>query len=231
MKIYILIFSIITTTCGAVKAQKVDFSIGGDFVSSYVWRGAYSAGASIQPAMGLKAYGFSLTAWGSTDIYGGGFKEFDLTAAYSIAGLSVSVTDYWWAGEGAYKYFMYDSRRTAHHFEGSVSYVLPLEKFPLGLSWNTMFAGEDYYTSDGKRAYSSYFAVSYPFQIKTVDLEGSVGLTPWEGLYASDFAVVSIGLKAGKSLKLTDKFSLPVFGQILTNPRSEDVFFVLGISI
>ncbi|MFR4024564.1 MAG: hypothetical protein ACLTZY_00925 [Alistipes indistinctus] len=32
-------------------------------MSSYIWRGFYNAGASIQPTLGMKAGGFALTAW------------------------------------------------------------------------------------------------------------------------------------------------------------------------
>ena len=212
----------------AVKAQEVEFTLGADLVSSYVWRGAYQSSAAVQPAMGLSVSGFSLSAWGSIPVMGEA-KEVDFTAAYEIAGFSLAISDYWWAGEGAYKYFMYESKRTAHLFEASIGYKLPLEKFPLSISWNTMFAGSDY-PEDGDRAYSSYAEVSFPFKIKTADLGLSLGLTPWKSLYADDFSVIHIGLKATKEMKITDSFSLPVSGEIIVNPRYEDIFFVLGVS-
>ena len=223
--IYILVAVL---TVSAVKAQKADFSLGTDIVSSYVWRGAYQTSAAVQPAMGLSISGFSLSAWGSIPVLGEA-KEVDFTAAYEVAGLSIAVTDYWWAGEGAYKYFMYESKRTEHFFEASLGYTLPVEKFPLSFSWNTMFAGGDY-LANGDRAYSSYAEVSLPFKVKDVDLGFSVGLTPWESIYAEDFSVIHVGLKASKELKITDSFSLPISGEIIANPRYEDIFFVFGVS-
>lgn len=218
----------------SLSAQSVDFSAGADLVSSYVWRGSYQTSASIQPAMGLQVGGFSLGAWGSVDIAGNGSKEVDFTAAYSLGGVSLAITDYWWEGEDKFQYFMYDSHRTGHHFEATLGYTLPIEKFPLSLSWNTMFAGADYNTwkEDGSsdRSYSTYIEASYPFAINNIGLSASLGLTPWEGMYASDFSVVNIGLKASKSIQITDSFSLPVFGQVITNPRTEDIFFVFGVS-
>ena len=219
----------IILTVSAVKAQGVDFSLGADFVSSYVWRGAYQTSAAIQPSMGLSVGGFSLSAWGSAPLQGTA-KEVDFIASYEVAGLSFAITDYWCTEEGAFKYFIYDKKKTAHVFEGTIEYTLPAEKFPLTLSWNTMFAGADY-KPDDDRAYSTYISASYPFAIKTIDLGVSMGLTPWEGIYADDFSVAHIGLKASKTLKITDSFSLPVFGEVIVNPRNEDLFFVLGFNL
>jgi len=223
--IYILI---VILAAGTTKAQKAEFTIGADIVSSYVWRGAYQTSAAVQPAMGLNVSGFSLSAWGSIPVLGEA-KEVDFTAAYEIAGFSVAVTNYWWSGEGAYKYFMYKDKKTEHLFEGTIDYTLPIETFPLSISWNTMFAGADY-LADGNRAYSTYISASYPFRIRDIDLGFSVGLNPWESSYAEDFSVIHVGLKAAKELKITDSYSLPIFGEIITNPRSEDIFLVFGVS-
>lgn len=51
------------------KAQdKVEASVGADFVSNYIWRGTDCGGVSIQPSMGVSYKGLSLTAWGSVGI-------------------------------------------------------------------------------------------------------------------------------------------------------------------
>jgi hypothetical protein len=219
----------------SVKAQDngLSFSVGADFVSSYVWRGAWASGASIQPAAGLSVGGFSLNAWGSTDITSSGYKEVDFTAGYSIAGVNLAITDYWWMGEGHFKYFNHDSETTGHLFECTLGYTLPTEKFPLSLTWNTLFAGNDAKKGDNEdqRAYSTYIEAQYPFAVKDIGLEASLGLTPGRGIYAEKASVVSIGLKASRAIKITADFSLPVYGQIITNPRSEDIFFVFGITL
>jgi Bacterial protein of unknown function (Gcw_chp). len=220
---------VIFFSISAIKAQEVEFSLGADIVSSYVWRGAYQTSAAIQPAMGLSVSGFTLSAWGSVP-FTGGVKEVDFTASYEIAGLLFAINNYWWAGEGDYKYFMYESKRTTHLFEGSVEYTLPVEKLPLTFSWNTIFAGGDY-PEDGCRAYSTYISASYPFKIKTVDLGLSLGLNPWKSIYAEKFSVIHVGLKASKELKITDSYSIPISGEIIINPRNEDIFFVFGISL
>jgi uncharacterized protein (TIGR02001 family) len=226
-----IIVAIVVLVCTMnVKAQEesgVDFSVNADIVSSYVWRGLYQGGgASIQPGLSLSVNGFSIGAWGSSN-FSGGNKEVDFTVGYEIAGLSLAVTDYWWEGEGAFNYFKYED---AHHFEASLGYTLPTESFPLSLSWNTMFAGADT-KADGKRASSTYISATYPFSIKSVGLEAAIGITPWEGIYAEKFAVTNISLKASKEIKITDSFSLPVFGQVIINPNSEGIYFVFGVSL
>ena len=210
------------------KAQKAEFSVGADLVSSYVWRGAYQTGAAIQPAVDFSISGFLLSAWGSVPAFGID-KEIDFIAAYEIAGLSLAITDYWCVDESSFNYFSY-SDETSHVLEATIGYELPIEKFPLSISLNTMFAGADY-KADGKRAYSTYISFDYPFSVKDIDLSVSLGLTPVEGGYADEFSVVNLGLRAAKELKITDSCSLPVFGEIIINPKYENVFFVFGISL
>ena len=48
---------------GTSNAQAQEFTIQGDLVSSYVWRGIYQGGAaSFQPTLGFSVGNFSLTA-------------------------------------------------------------------------------------------------------------------------------------------------------------------------
>jgi hypothetical protein len=63
-----VIFAVAGIMALSVEAQEekgVQFTVSGDFVSSYVWRGIYQgAQACVQPTLGLGLGGFSLTAWG-----------------------------------------------------------------------------------------------------------------------------------------------------------------------
>lgn len=232
---------------GAVQpANAQQFTVQGDVVSSYVWRGMYQTGASFQPTLGFSAGGFSITAWGSTDFDGvasaapakaeGVFagKEIDLTAAYTFgeSGLTLSVADLWWAGQGAGKFGNFKSHETAHHFEAGLAYTLPCEKFPLSMAWYTMFAGMDK-NAEGKQNYSSYVEFNYPFTVKAVALNLTCGVVPYEApqYNANGFAVTNIALKGTTSIKITDSFSLPIFAQAIYNPRMEDAHLVFGITL
>lgn len=71
----VVFFCVPTIFCNAQEDRKVNISLQGDIVSSYVWRGMYESGASVQPSLGMTAGNFSLTAWGSTDVTGQGIKK------------------------------------------------------------------------------------------------------------------------------------------------------------
>lgn len=227
--------------CIGTTANAQQFNVQGDLVSSYIWRGMYQTGASFQPTLGFSTGGFSLTAWGSTDFdgasasEGAAAKEIDLTAAYTFgnSGLTLSVADLWWAGQGANKYFNFKSHETAHHFEAGLAYTLPCEKFPLSIAWNTMFAGMDK-NEDGDQNYSSYVEFNYPFSVKMVDLNVTCGVVPYAAVnqYGNNgFAVTNIALKGTTAIKITDSFSLPIFAQAIFNPRAEDAHLVFGITL
>ena len=234
------VIAAIVTACflgtNDVKAQ--EFTVQGDLVSSYVWRGVYQTGASFQPTLGFGISGFSLTAWGSTDFdgykstKGQANKEIDLTAAYAFgeSGLSLSVASLWWAGQGARQYFNFKSHETAHFFEAGLAYTLPCEKFPLSIAWYTMFAGADK-NEEGAQNYSSYCELNYPFSVKSVGLNATVGFVPMVGYGNSGFAFTNVALKATTAIRITDSFSLPIFAQAIWNPCLEDTHLVFGITL
>ena len=218
--------------------DKIDVSFGTDLVSSYIWRGSYNAGASLQPFLGMKTGGFSLTAWGSVDFAASDYKEADLTAAYAIGGFTFSLTDYYWTGapnqsvmpDRNYFHFGAD---TPHKIEIGAAYRFG-EKFPLSLAWYTMLFGQDKDLETGKQNYSTYIEASYPFQVKTVDMSLAVGLTPWEtrSMYGTTgFSVCNVSIGASKAIRFSDSFSLPIFTRVIWNPAKEDVYIVGGFSI
>lgn len=209
----------------AVAQDKVTVSTGADLVSGYYWRGQDLGGVSIQPTVSVAKNGFSLTAWGSVGFDKEDTRELDFTAGYATGGLSLAVTDYYFSPA---KYFDYASHSTSHVYEATIGYNFG----PLALSWNTNFAGNDYYKKDGKRAYSTYIEASAPFKLGSTDFKAEVGCTPWDGAYTTrtdKFAVNNIGITAYKELKITDTFSVPAFAKVAVNPETEGAYFVFGL--
>jgi len=229
---------IVLLACGMVMSMtafaqdEIETTICGDVVSSYIWRGQDLGNASLQPTLGVGYKGLSLTAWGSVGLANADdTKEFDLTLAYSAGGFNIGVTDYWFnAGlDPENRYFKYDAHGTNHVFEANVGYDFGVAS----LQWFTNFAGNDGFNKDGKRAYSSYVEVVVPFKLATVDWTATAGAVP----YATDFygtngfAVTNLSLRATKDIKVTDSFTIPVFGQVTGNPCSQKAYLVLGFTL
>ena len=212
--------------------EKVETTICGDVVSSYIWRGQDLGDVSLQPTLGIGYKGLSLTAWGSVGLSDpSDTKEFDLTLGYTIGGFNIGITDYWFNGglDPENRYFKYDAHGTNHVFEANVGYDFG----PASLQWFTNFAGNDGMNKDGKRAYSSYVELTVPFKLATVDWTATAGAVPCStDFYGTDgFAVTNLALKAAKEIKVTDTFSIPVFGQVVANPCSQKAYLVLGFTL
>lgn len=213
------------------KAQ-VKTTIGADVVNQYIWRGQDLGNVSLQPTLGLEYKGLSLMAWGSVGLADAAdTKEFDLTLSYTIGGLTIGITDYW-TNDGLdpnARYFKYDAHGTNHVFEANIGYDFG----PFALGWYTNFAGNDGVNRDGRRAYSSYVDISAPFHFATCDWTATLGVVPYATDYyhTTGFAVTNISLRATKDIKVTETFSIPVFGEVVANPCSQKAYLVFGFTL
>ena len=213
----------------AHKAKAVEVYVGTDIVSQYIWRGLMLGSASLQPTASVSWKGLSLSAWGSVgfvnrdDPY-----EIDFTLSYSVAGLSLGITDYW-NTEGDERYFHYKPESTGHVFEAFVGYDFGF----LNVSWQTIFAGADGLNNSDNRAYSSYFELNVPFHLWTCDWAGSLGIVPYATSYydTDAFAVTNVSLRCTKEIPLGRRFKLPIFAQVTANPNAKKLYFVGGITV
>ena len=209
--------------------EKVETMVAADFVNQYIWRGQDLGNVSLQPTLGVSYKGISLSAWGSVGLANtADTKEFDVTASYTIGGLNVGITDYWF-NTPEERYFLYDASRTSHVFEANIGYDFG----PVALQWYTNFAGNDGINKDGKRAYSSYVEANVPFCLAGVDWTATAGAVPFAttSYGTSGFAVTNLALKATKDIKVTDTFSIPIFGQLIANPCSQKAYLVFGFTL
>ena len=221
-----------------VQAQdEVECRLKADVVSEYNWRGIDLGHASLQPEVSVGWKGLSLSAWGSVGLTGheDDFREVDLTLSYETGGLSLGIVDYW-TDENDKRYFYYKTtggsnrqEGTGHAFEGFVAYDFG----PVSASWQTFFAGTDYQENDGKRSYSSYFELTAPFSLASCSWDAAVGLVPWRSDYygVAGFGVTNLSLRATKTVQITDSFALPLYGQVIANPSSQNLHFVFGITL
>ncbi len=221
----------LTAFATSAKAQdEVETTISADVVNQYIWRGQELGQVSLQPTLGIGYKGLSLTAWGNVGLSKeDDTKEFDLTAAYTTGGFHVGVTDYWFNTPNE-RYFCYDSHSTSHVFEANVGYDFGV----VALNWYTNFAGHDGLNKKDKRAYSSYVEASVPFKLAACDWSATVGAVPYATDFYSDakgFAVTNVTVKATKEIKITDSFSVPVFGAVTANPSNEKAYLVFGFTL
>ena len=211
-----------------VKAQ---FATGADIVSSYVWRGfpqeSTKGTPNIQPFVSFTTGGLTLGSWASSSLLGN-VKEVDLYATYAFSSqFAVTLTDYNWGFGSSKGYFDY-SATTDHIYELTLAYT-GTEKFPISLSVNSMLMGADK-TASGDQAISTYFELGY--QISPLAKVFAGGLVSSGSAYGSSPAgLTNVGLKVSKSIAITDKFSLPVYGILGANPSTGGAFFVAGVTL
>jgi len=204
--------------------KELTFDVGADLVSSYIWRGKYVAGPSIQPTMSISAYGLTIGAWGSKDFITTE-KEIDFLFSYKFKGFSIGFADYW----VVYEEDSFFKNKSSHLIEGSLGYTFP-EKFPLSLEINTFLSGDEDLRESGRKYYSTYISASFPFTVGEVDVEAGIGVSPWNGMYSKEFNVATVSTKVSKTLKLTGEYSMSVFTELIVAPVQNNIFLVFGIT-
>ena len=233
MKKIVLLAMGMAMSMTAIAQDEIETTVAADVVSSYIWRGQDLGSAAVQPTLGVGYKGLSLTAWGSYGLVNtADTKEFDLTLGYTTGGFNIGITDYWFDRGGLDpegRYFKYDAHGTNHVFEANIGYDFGVAN----IQWFTNFAGNDGVNKDGKRAYSSYAEVNVPFKLATFNWTATAGAVPFAtDFYGTNgFAVTNLSLKASKDIKVTDSFSIPVFGRVVGNPCSQKAYLVFGFTL
>jgi len=228
----IALLGVITLSTNSVKAQ--DF--GADVVSSYVWRGTqFGAGPAVQPWFTLPTISenLELGIWGSFPLteglntandpsgdptFGYPTYELDLYASYDFGPIALTVTNYTFPGvTGAYE-------EDAGLFEDDGLEVSASASVgPLGLTVG-------YFTEAGA------LYVEAGATVAGIDI--AVGFGSDDDNESSDFYVagedesglVNISFGGSKEVKITEDYSLPLFGSFIYNPTSESAFMVFGMS-
>ncbi len=231
-KIVTLCLGLVASATAFAQEKSFETTVSADLVSQYIWRGCQLGHAAVQPTLGIGYKGLSLAAWGNYGITeSADAKEMDLTLSYTIGGLNVGVTDYWFSTglDPKGRYFKYDAHGTNHLFEANIGYDFGFA----ALQWYTNFAGNDGTNKNGKRAYSSYVEASVPFSLGGADWTAAVGAVPYATTYygTTGFAVTNVSVKATKDIKITDSFSVPIFAQLAGNPCSQQAYLVFGFTL
>ena len=210
-----LLTVVLTTSALLTSNTSNAQDLGADVVSSYVWRGTqFGSGAHIQPWVSLSTGDLEVGAWGSfpTTANGGG-NELDLYASYSFGKFGLTLTNYSFPGEGG-AYADGEGLFEGDYFEISGS----AELGPIGLMVGYFTEVEALY-------------IEAAFSAGPVDVAIGYGDDSGDAWYVNGGSgLCNISLGGSKDIKITEDYSLPVFGSFVYNPDSESAFLVFGMS-
>jgi hypothetical protein len=135
-------------------------------------------------------------------------------------------TDYYYP-EAGYKISSFtDDGTGAHLIEAGIGYAGP-EDIPLSL-----YVGVNVFNEEDNTVYAE---LGYSVPVKDVTLDLFTGVTSGGkkvGYYgASKFGLINLGFKVSKDIKITEDFSLPVFGSWILNPYGDISYFAFGVSL
>ncbi len=204
-------------TTGAQEPEENNgFNVSADLCSGYVWRGTnFGEGPHVQPGITFVAGGLTLGVWGSFDT--NGYSETDPYITYSFPfGLDLGLTDYYSTG---LPFFETSASDGSHAFEINGS----LERGGMNISAGCILNKAGGMESEGG---DLYFQAGYSFS--SFDIFAGAG----DGWHTSDggFHLCNLGIGTSKTIEVTDKFSIPVNGQIILNPERERLFIVVALS-
>jgi hypothetical protein len=228
MSVYLILAFTFTGVSAQDEEKTSPFSLGADFVSSYVWRGSkVGKGPNIQPYVKFVTGGLTVGSWGSYSFHDfGDFAETDLYVSYGFDfGLSLGITDYYYQG---FPLFSLEGDSGSHAFEINAAYAM--EKLSIAANYIVNDASNGG-PANNPGGGDMYFELGYNFENFGVFLGAGNGWHTADNDKGEDvFGVCNIGIKTSKELKVSDTFSIPVSGALIVNPDREELNLVLGFS-
>jgi len=221
------------------KIEKIiSLNINCDIISRWIWRGVdYGSSPTIQPYLSITTGNFEFGTYGSVTTRNT-YSDLELFAKYNYKNLSLVVTDYFFQ-DGLplggptntmtpnTKYFNFDNHTTGHLTEATLQYKTK----NLSLQANTFIYGwwdKDIYN---KQKYSTYIEAAYSIYIKDNKLDIFVGGNPFDSPIYGKRNIINTGITGYKTLNITDKYTIPLRVTLVTNPTTEKIYLVLGISL
>ena len=217
----IILFFAVVLSFNTTDLKAQDF--GADVVSSYVWRGTqFGTGPAVQPWFTLPEItsGLELGVWGSFPLSDDGGEhasgqtyELDLYASYDFGPFALTITNYTFpTSTGAYDPASYEL------FDGDMEVTASASLGAIGLTVGYFTDLEALYVEAGTTVAGMDLAIGY----------GSDG----DGAFyaGGDSGLVNVSLGGSKDIKITDDYSLPLFGSFIYNPDAEAAFMVVGMS-
>ncbi len=200
----------------AQESNSSPWSAGADLLSSYIWRGTrQGSGPHIQPAIEYSRGSFTVGAWGTFDLHG--YEEVDLWFAFDLpGGFAIGIQDYYLP---ELPYFDYSAADGAHAFEVNLDWES--ENGWLSANYIINEAG-----GAGSYGNDLYFEAGLSFEYFSLFLGAGNGWHTGNGR----FNVCNLGLEVTEGIEVTDRFTVPVTGQLIFNPDREQLLLAAGFS-
>jgi len=237
-KVLVLAAAMIAAVMSVKAETEFAYEAGVELVSSYIWRGQYNGGLSLQPE-GLVGFDakdgavqFRAGVWASVGASDWKFQkglptymdgeeeinpntyfvpEVDFIASFSFYGASVGYNAYYYCNDGSDHVSEVWAGFSFDQLFGVGAYV----------NWYTSVAGGGDVRDDGKQAFSSYLEVGYDYTFEKIGLTlgAQVGMSPWKSpIYYNDkFAVTNVSVKINKEWEF-EHLTLDLFAQGSLNP-------------
>ena len=209
-KVLVMAAALVAAVCSAKAEVEFAYDAGAELVSSYIWRGQYNGGLSLQPDLEIGYDGsyssLRIGAWGNIGASDWMFKkdqgdgtgytkfmpEIDIVGSFTACGLSVGFNHYYYCdGTSFFNWKSVDDidaeggTSTTEVWAGYNFNHFFGSKAGAYINWYTTVAGGDLVydeAGDPKRAWSSYLEIGYEycFEDAGVTLGAHVGMSPWK---------------------------------------------------
>lgn len=204
-----------------------------DIKTRHTWRGELTVKAlNFQPTLKYHYKNLTIGAWSAYAV-NNSYAEIDLYVSMKfLKYFSISLYDYFCPNENIKfnNFFDYRNVTTPHTLDVYLSFD-GTPTLPLNFLISTMVYGLDKDIT-GKNQYSTYLETSYTFQLKNKDkLDLFLGGTPFSNYYANHAAILNTGFKYTKFVHFFNDIQTPVYGKVVLNPYTENLFVVFGITI
>jgi hypothetical protein len=218
-----ILFLILSLNTVAVRGQVSEkFSAGADFCSSFIWRGTRNgSGPAVQPVLEYSNGLLTAGAWGSFDFRG--YQEVDLYLEFDFeSGLSLGIQDYY---SPDLEYFNFSREDGSHAFELNIGFSN--DNFYVVANCILNEAG-----GMGSSGRDLYFETGYSFGQLTLFAGAGNGWLTYDPETGSEkFKICNTGIQVVKTISVTETFDIPVTGQLIFNPDSEQLFLVVSFTL
>jgi hypothetical protein len=212
------------------KTIKSNVSLKSTFCSQHMWRGfAVGTAPTIEPLITYSYGNFKANAWAAFAI-DNSYREIDFFITYDWKYVRLGLYDYYCPQEGSLivDFTRFKSTETQHLFEAQ-AVIKGGGKIPLKLTTACFIGGSDI-DGNGKQLYSTYLELAYSFSKWKNNFSFEVGMTPFEGMYASHASVFNYGFSVARDININDHWSIPSLYKLVYNKEKKDVYFTVGFT-